>query len=57
MTVEPKPETERLVREEIESGHVVSVDELIIFGVNAVREKTMLRNCPLPPFAESCMTY
>jgi hypothetical protein len=39
MTVELKPETERLVREEIENGHVVSVDELIIFGVNAVREK------------------
>ena len=39
MTVELKPETERLVQEEIRSGHVNSVDELIVYGVQAVREK------------------
>ena len=39
MMVELKPETERLVRDEIRNGHVHSVDELIIHGVNALREK------------------
>jgi Arc/MetJ-type ribon-helix-helix transcriptional regulator len=39
MTVELKPETERLVQEEIRSGHFHSVDELIVQGVNAWREK------------------
>jgi hypothetical protein len=40
MTVELKPETERLVREELRSGHVQSVDELIVYGVEALREKS-----------------
>ena len=39
MTLEVKPETERLVREEIRSGHIRSVDELIVHGVRALREK------------------
>ena len=39
MTVQLKPETERLVQEEIRSGHFHSVDELIVQGVNAWREK------------------
>ena len=39
MTVQLKPETERLVQEELQSGHVQTVDELIIQGVQAVREK------------------
>ena len=34
-----KPETEQLVQEEIRSGHFHSVDELIVQGVNAWREK------------------
>ncbi|HEY6390139.1 MAG TPA: hypothetical protein VIX89_02605 [Bryobacteraceae bacterium] len=34
-----KPETERLVEEEIKRGHFHSVDELIVAGVNAWREK------------------
>ncbi len=38
MTVELKPETERLVREEIESGHFRTLDELIVQGVRALRE-------------------
>jgi len=37
--IELKPETERLVEEEIRSGHFHSVDELIVEGVNAWREK------------------
>jgi hypothetical protein len=66
MTVELKPETERLLREEIRSGHVYSVDELIVHGVHALREKSKLAQAvPLrtrkhlydlltqPPFAGS----
>lgn len=33
--MELKPETERLVKEEIERGHFRSVDELIVQGVQA----------------------
>lgn len=40
MTVELKPETERLVQEELRSGHVQTVDELIVHGVQALREKS-----------------
>ena len=32
MTVELKPETERLVQEEIRRGHFHSVDEVIVQG-------------------------
>ncbi|MBM3784015.1 MAG: hypothetical protein FJW30_06620 [Acidobacteria bacterium] len=39
MTVELKPETERLVQEEIQRGHFHTVDELIVEGVYAWREK------------------
>jgi Arc/MetJ-type ribon-helix-helix transcriptional regulator len=39
MSIELKPETERLVQEEIQSGHFRSVDELIVQGVQALREK------------------
>jgi Arc/MetJ-type ribon-helix-helix transcriptional regulator len=39
MTVELKPETERLVQEEIRNGHFQSVDDLIVQGVYAWREK------------------
>jgi len=68
MTVQLKPETERLVREEIESGHFRSVDELIVQGLRALREQSrtgegasVLRKPPKnladvlsePPFAGS----
>ena len=39
MTVELKPETERLVREAISRGHFHSVDEIIVEGVTAWSEK------------------
>ncbi len=39
MHIDVAPETERLVREEIRSGHVRSVDEIIKAGVQALREK------------------
>ena len=39
MHIDIAPETERLVREELGSGHFRSVDELIKAGVEALREK------------------
>lgn len=38
MHINIAPETERLVREEISSGHFRSVDELVKAGVKALRE-------------------
>ena len=39
MTIDIRPETEQLVREEIRNGHFQSVDDLIVSGVRAWREK------------------
>jgi Arc/MetJ-type ribon-helix-helix transcriptional regulator len=39
VTVELKPETERLVQEELRNGHFHSVDDLIVASVHAWREK------------------
>ena len=38
MTINLKPETERLVQEELQNGHFRSVDETIVEGVQARRE-------------------
>jgi Arc/MetJ-type ribon-helix-helix transcriptional regulator len=46
MNIEINPETERLVREEITSGHFRSVDDLIVTSVHAWRE----RNLTAPAF-------
>jgi hypothetical protein len=43
MTIILKPETERLVREELDSGHFHTVDEIIIEGIQARREKEPLK--------------
>jgi Arc/MetJ-type ribon-helix-helix transcriptional regulator len=43
MTIEIKPETEQLVKEEIQSGHFHSVDELIVKTVHAWRERLEAR--------------
>jgi len=51
MTVELKPETERLVQEEIRSGHIHSIDELIVYGVRALREKHYGHQPTAPVFA------
>ena len=45
--MELKPETERLVQEEIRLGHFHSVDEVIVQGVYALREKSKV--APAPP--------
>jgi Arc/MetJ-type ribon-helix-helix transcriptional regulator len=41
MTIDIKPETERVVREELRDGHFRSVDELILSGVQAWRERNL----------------
>lgn len=38
MNITLKPETERLIQEELQSGHFHSVDEIIVQGVQARRE-------------------
>ena len=47
--LELKPETERLVQEEIESGHFQSVDEVIVQGVYALREKSEAEQAAVSP--------
>ena len=37
MTINLKPETEELVREELRNGHFASVDKMIVEGVQAKR--------------------
>ncbi len=66
--MELKPETEQLVREEIKRGHIHSVDELIVYGVLALREmrnveppepkprKRLYDLLTQPPFAGSELT-
>jgi Arc/MetJ-type ribon-helix-helix transcriptional regulator len=39
VSIELKPETERLVQEEIQLGHFRSVDDMILQGLTAWREK------------------
>jgi len=42
MTITLKPETERVVQEELQSGHFHTIDEIIMQGVQARREKEPL---------------
>jgi Arc/MetJ-type ribon-helix-helix transcriptional regulator len=39
MTIELKPEQERIIREEIQSGHFRSPDEVLDYAFAALREK------------------
>jgi Arc/MetJ-type ribon-helix-helix transcriptional regulator len=41
MNIEINPETERLVQDEIRSGHFRSVDDLIVASVRAWRERNL----------------
>jgi Arc/MetJ-type ribon-helix-helix transcriptional regulator len=41
MNIDIAPETERIVREELSSGHFKSVDELILSSVQAWRERNL----------------
>jgi hypothetical protein len=38
MTINLKPETERLVQDELQNGHFHSIDEMIVEGVQSRRE-------------------
>jgi len=49
VTVELKPETERLVKEEISRGHFHTVDDLIVQSVHAWREKHHVEQPTAPP--------
>ncbi len=49
MTVELKPETEKPVQEEIRRGHFHSVDEVIVRGVDALREKSKMAKATVSP--------
>ena len=49
MIVELKPETEKLVQEEIRRGHFQSVDEVIVQGVYALRERSKVAPVTVPP--------
>ena len=53
MNIDIAPETERIVREELSSGHFKSVDELILSNVQAWRE----RNLTPPPRARAAGIY
>ena len=44
MTVQLKPETERLVNEEIQCGRFDSIDDMIVQGVYARRENSKLES-------------
>jgi Arc/MetJ-type ribon-helix-helix transcriptional regulator len=49
MIVKLQPETERLVMEEIQGGRFQALDELIVQGVRALREKLkVLSNAAAP---------
>jgi hypothetical protein len=52
MTIEIKPETEQLVREQISSGHFRSVDELIVRALSALREESQDREPVTAPVAK-----
>jgi len=40
MTIELKPEQERIIQEEIRSGHFRNIDEVLDHALAALREKT-----------------
>jgi Arc/MetJ-type ribon-helix-helix transcriptional regulator len=51
MSIDITPETERVVREELRRGHFQSVDELILSGVQAWRERNLPQDQVAPPSA------
>jgi Arc/MetJ-type ribon-helix-helix transcriptional regulator len=47
MTIDIKPETEKLVREEIKNGHFQTVDDLIVQAIHAWRERSQREISPV----------
>jgi len=48
MSIEIKPETEDLIREELRQGHFQSIDELILSGVRAWRASNLAHEPAAP---------
>jgi Arc/MetJ-type ribon-helix-helix transcriptional regulator len=48
MTIELKPEQERIIREEIQSGHFRSPDEVLDYAFAALREKSNVAQAMAP---------
>jgi len=48
MTIELKPEQERIIQEEIQSGHFKSPAEVLDYAFAALREKTVVRRLRTP---------
>jgi Arc/MetJ-type ribon-helix-helix transcriptional regulator len=48
MTIELKPEQERIIREEIQSGHFRSPDEVLDYAFAALRERSNLPQAMAP---------
>lgn len=42
MTIELKPEQERIIQEEIRSGHFQNVEEVLDFALAALRERSVM---------------
>ena len=51
MSIDIEPETERIVREELCNGHFQSVDDLILSGVQALRERNLPQQWAVTPAA------
>ena len=48
MTIELKPEQERIIREAIESGHFRSPDEVLDYAFAALRERSDVAQAAVP---------
>jgi Arc/MetJ-type ribon-helix-helix transcriptional regulator len=48
MTIELKPEQERIIREAIQSGHFRSPDEVLDYAFAALREKSNVAQATIP---------
>jgi Arc/MetJ-type ribon-helix-helix transcriptional regulator len=48
MTIQLKPEQERIIREEIQSGHFRSPDEVLDHALAALREKSNVTESTVP---------
>jgi len=48
MTITLKPEQEKFIRAEIESGHFHSVDEVVEYALASIRGREQRRESPVP---------
>ena len=53
MHIDITPETERIVQEELRSGHFRSIDELIMSGIQALHKINLLQEQPTTVHAVS----